>query len=328
MSLVSIITPSYNQASYLEYAMQSVLAQDYPQVEYLVVDGGSSDGSQEVIRKYAGRLAWWVSEPDAGQAEAINKGFARAQGEYIAWLNSDDLYLPGAIRQAVAILAANPDLGFVFGNAVTIDGEGRLLNRLAFGDWSLDDLMAFRIICQPAVFMRRSVLEQAGFLDLSYHFMLDHQLWLRLAQLAPVRQASQEWAAARHHASAKNVAQAAGFGREIYYIQQWMATQPDLAPRLARHRRKIAAGAYRLDARYLLDAGHPGPALKSYLHALVNDPRYALKHAHRMAYALASLVGLSGWADRWLESRPPGDAPALVLPDGIHWPGLAGGDGR
>lgn len=323
MSLISIITPSYNQAAYLEYAIQSVLAQDYPEVEYLVVDGGSSDGSLEVIRRYAGRLAWWVSEPDAGQAEAINKGFARAKGKYIAWLNSDDLYLPDAIGQAVAVLEANPELGFVFGNALTIDAQGRLLNRLDFGDWGLDDLMAFRIICQPAVFMRRSVLEQAGFLDADYHFMLDHQLWLRLARLAPVQHVPQDWAAARHHAAAKNVAQAAGFGRETFDILAWMQAQPDLAPLVALNCRKIEAGAYRLDARYLLDAGQPGAALRSYGRALLKDPPYALRHWHRMAYAAAALVGMDGLVDRLMKGISGRKLFSPILAETAAWPGLS-----
>lgn len=291
MTLVSIITPSYNQALYLEQTIQSVLDQDYAPIEYMIIDGGSSDGSVEIIRKYDERLAWWVSEPDAGQAEAINKGLQRAKGEIVAWLNSDDLYLPGAVAQAVQILQAQPEVGLVYGDAITIDPQGRRLKRLTLGEWGLEDLMGFRIICQPAVFMRRDVLERAGYLDPSYHFLLDHHLWLRMARLAAVKHVPQVWAAARHHPEAKNVAQAAAFGQEAFRILNWMATQPDLAPRLAAQRRRIEAGAHRLSARYLLDGGLPAAALRAYIHALALSPGFALQHWHRMLYALLSLMG-------------------------------------
>ncbi len=127
--LVSIVTPSYNQAAYLERTIQSVLAQDYLQdaatvqerIEYIIVDGGSSDGSQEIIQRYAGQLAWWISEPDKGQTDALNKGFARAHGEILAWINSDDAYLPNAISEAVAYLQAHPEAGMVYGDANLID---------------------------------------------------------------------------------------------------------------------------------------------------------------------------------------------------------------
>jgi hypothetical protein len=303
MPLVSIITPSYNQVRYLEQTIQSVLAQDYPSLEYIIVDGASTDGSQEIIQKYANRLAWWVSELDLGQADAINKGLKRASGEIVAWLNSDDLYLPGAVGAAAQALEANPATGMVFGDAITIDEKGAELNPLVFGDWGLHELMRFRIICQPAVFMRRAALEQAGGLDPSYHFLLDHHLWLRLAQQAPVRHVAAAWAAARHHLAAKNVSQAAGFGQEAFRILQWMEAQPDLQHRLQEDRRRIEAGAYRLNARYLLDGGEPAAALHSYLQALWRSPRFALQHWRRMLYAIASLVGARSVADRYSQRR-------------------------
>ncbi|MCJ7735245.1 MAG: glycosyltransferase, partial [Anaerolineales bacterium] len=123
--LVSIVTPSFNQQQYLEQTIQSVLDQDYPALEYFVVDGGSNDGSIEIIKKYQDQLSGWISEPDQGQSDAINKGFARSQGEIMAWLNSDDIYLPGAIRSAVAFLQDNPEVGMVYGDTNLIDGTGR-----------------------------------------------------------------------------------------------------------------------------------------------------------------------------------------------------------
>lgn len=322
MTLVSIITPSYNQAAFLEKTIQSVLAQTGAQIEYIIIDGGSRDGSVNIIQRYAGRLAYWVSEPDSGQAEAINKGLQRARGEIVAWLNSDDLYLPGAVSSAVAVLEQKPELGMVFGDAITIDAAGRPLNRLVFGNWGLPELMRFRIICQPSVFMRRSALEKAGYLDPDYHFLLDHHLWLRIASLAPIQHVSAYWSAARYHPAAKNVAQAAGFGKEAMRIFSWMEQHPQFAGRVAANRRQILGGVHRLNARYLLDGDLPGPALLAYMRALRVYPRYALQHWHRMIYALLSLVGLKG-ISRWYyqlrnEQRKKWDA----IPGLDGWPGL------
>lgn len=324
--LVSIITPSYNQAGFLEQTIRSVLAQEGVSIEYLIVDGGSSDGSLEIIRRYSQRLAWWVSEPDNGQAEAINKGLQRARGDYVAWLNSDDLFLPGAVSTAAALLEAYSDLGMVFGDAITIDPLGRPLNRLSFGDWGLDELIGFRIICQPAVFMRRSLLEKIGYLDPSYHYMLDHQLWLRIARVAPIRHTAALWAAARQHPGAKNVAQAPGFGKEALRIRAWMETQPDLAAHLARRKRAVDAGVHRLNGRYLLDGGLPGPALQAYCRAFLAQPGFALKHWHRMLYAGLSLLAgkdLAGQIAPWYYRLRPDRKPDLSnLPALECWPGL------
>jgi len=287
--LVSIITPSYNQAAFLECTIQSVLRQDYPDIEYIIVDGGSTDGSVEIIHKYADRLAWWVSERDRGQAEAINKGMQRASGEIVAWLNSDDMYLPGAVAGAMAVFAQNPALGLVFGDALTIDGEGRLLNTLTFGNWGLEDLLRFRILCQPAVFMRRELFMQAGMMNEDYHFMLDHHLWLRIARLAPMQYVRQLWAAARHHAGAKNNAQAVGFAQETARALAWLETDANYAALVQVQRRFVLAGAYRLQARYYLEGGDGKKALQYYLKTFQYRPRYTLQYSHRILYAFLSL---------------------------------------
>ena len=162
--------------------MRSVLEQDYPRIEYLVVDGASTDNSVDIIRKYESKLAWWVSEKDKGQADAINKGFARATGEVIAWLNSDDYYLAGTVSAAVKIFEEHPDVVLVYGNMLAVDEDGKTFNTLNYKQLTLEDLLCFQIIGQPAVFMRRSALQAAGKLDSTFHFMLDHHLWIRIAQ--------------------------------------------------------------------------------------------------------------------------------------------------
>lgn len=289
---VTIVTPSFNQARFLEQTLCSVLDQGYPNLEYFVVDGGSTDGSLEIINRYADRLSWWVSEKDRGQAEAINKGLSRATGEFTAWLNSDDVYLPGAIQAAVEAFQRNPQAGMVYGDALAIDATGKITNRVQLGDWTLENLMQFNILWQPAVFMRRILLEKAGLLDLEYHFLLDHQLWLRLAQQGLLVHLPKTLAAARFHKTAKNVSRASEFGREAMKVVAWMRLQPELRDRMDRLGRRIEAAAFRFNGRYLLDAGMPWQALKSYGKSLVLHPPTALSEWHRMVYALFCLVGL------------------------------------
>lgn len=327
LPLVSIVTPSYNQATYLEQTIRSVLAQlDEPQpafrLEYIVVDGGSTDNSQEVIRRFADQLAWWASEPDQGQAQAINKGFQHAHGEILGWLNSDDLYLPNAIQQAVSAFRANPHLGLVYGDALSVDAEGRPINRLKFGDWGLSDFVRFRVICQPAVFFRCSVWERAGGLDESYHYMLDHHLWIKIARLAEIQHLPRLLAAARQHPAAKNVAQAARFGEETQRIYAWMMTQPDLAAVVRHSERQVRAGVYRLSARYLLDGGLPAEALRVYLAALRADPLFTLKHWHRILYAILSLAGGEGLRQRYYALTRRRRFEALRKLPLEDWPGI------
>jgi len=289
---ISIITPSFNQGYYLEQTLVSVLSQGYPGLEYLVVDGDSTDGSLEIIQRYTSRLAWWVSEPDNGQAEAINKGLQRASGELVAWLNSDDYYLPGALRKVAEVFAAHPETGLVFGDVLAVDDQGKALNLLRYGDWGLADLMAFRIIGQPSIFMRHNLLEKAGLLDTSFHYLLDHQLWLRLAQLAGMTYLPETLSAARFHSESKNVSHASEFSQEVYLILDWMKSQPRLAETLKRKRRRIEAGASRLSAYYLLEGGQPGKSLAEYGKSLRLHPATTLRDWRRVGYAFLSLLGL------------------------------------
>ena len=301
--MISIITPSYNQADFLEETIRSVLEQDYAEVEYLIVDGASTDGSVDIIRRYARDLSWWCAEKDTGQADAINKGFARAKGEIIAWLNSDDYYLPGTLSTIAEIFAAHPKIGIVYGDVLSVDGAGRAINVQRFAPYRLEDLMAFKIISQPAVFMRREILEKAGYLDENYHFMLDHHLWLRMAQHAPLFYLPKILAAARYHENAKNIAQAKNFGVDTFRILEWVKSQPALAEKFAKNEAEILAGAHNLDAFYLVEAGKMRDGLSAYWRAFRYNPRTALKSRKRIAYALLSLLGLARVKEIYLKRR-------------------------
>jgi glycosyltransferase involved in cell wall biosynthesis len=290
--LVSIITPSYNQARFLEATLRSVLDQDYPHIEYLVVDGASTDGSVDIIRRYADRLTWWVSEKDSGQSEAINKGLHRAHGEIVGWLNSDDVYLPGAITAAVAAFQSHPDAAVVYGDALAIDADGRCFNEMHARQYSLVDLMAFNIICQPAAFMRRSVLEQVGYLNTAYHLLMDTLLWMDMAHIAPFAYIPQAWAAARYHDQAKNRTRGAAYGLEAKVLINDLKSRPEFAGIIAANKKRIMAGVNRFDAFYLTDAGQPGSALQAYGRAFRLHPPTALGDWKHILLAFFSLLGL------------------------------------
>jgi glycosyltransferase involved in cell wall biosynthesis len=204
--LVSIITPSFNQARYLESTIHSVLDQDYPNLEYIIVDGGSQDGSAEIIRGFSDRLAWWVSEKDRGQTDAINKGFARAKGEILAWLNSDDTYQPHAIAEAVGYLRDWPEVGLIYGDANFIDENGRVIGRFPAAQTDYRRLrQGYVHIPQQASFWRANLWRKVGPLDPSFYFAMDYDLWVRLAALAPVQYTPRLWANFRLHTQGKTI---------------------------------------------------------------------------------------------------------------------------
>lgn len=204
--LVSIITPSFNQAGFLETTIRSVLNQDYPYIEYIIVDGGSIDGSLEIIQRYADRLAWWVSEPDQGQTDAINKGFAHAQGDILAWLNSDDTYLPNAISEALAFLRTHPEIGMVYGDASLVDEYGQVIGKFPARQTDYRRLRRGYVhIPQQAAFFRASLWRQVGPLDPTFYFAMDYDLWVRLARLAPLHYQPRLWANFRLHQAGKSV---------------------------------------------------------------------------------------------------------------------------
>jgi glycosyltransferase involved in cell wall biosynthesis len=208
LPLVSIITPSFNQAPFLEETIRSVLEQDYPRIEYIVVDGGSADGSVSIIKKYADKIAWWVSEVDQGQTDAINKGFRRATGRILAWLNSDDTYQPGAVSAAVKYLQENPKVGMVYANCNYIDEESRKIGDFPAVQTDYKRLRRGYVhIPQQTMFFRAGLWHAVGPLDPTFFFAMDYDLWVRIASHAEIKYLpGQTWANFRIHTSGKTIA--------------------------------------------------------------------------------------------------------------------------
>ncbi|MBN9662465.1 MAG: glycosyltransferase [Acidobacteria bacterium] len=211
--LVTIVTPSYNQAGFIRATIESVLTQDYPRIEYLVMDGGSTDGTAGIAAEYAGRLTF-VSEPDGGQSDAINKGFRRARGEIVAWLNSDDVLLPGAVSAAVRAFQEAPEVGAIYGEGYCIDREGQVTGRFPatepFNLWRLT--WVCDTILQQSVFFRRLAVEEVGWLRVSLHWSMDWDLLVRLGKRYGLRYIPEYLGCLREYGETKT---ASGGGRRF-----------------------------------------------------------------------------------------------------------------
>jgi glycosyltransferase involved in cell wall biosynthesis len=218
LPLVSVVTPSLNQGRFLEQAIASVAEQDYPRIEHVVVDGGSTDGTLEILARYA--HLFWSSEPDEGQADALNKGFARASGTILGWLNADDLYLPGAVSAAVTALRETGS-GLVHGGWRQVDERGRTIRDVPPTPFDLRrQLDHENRVAQPGTFFTREAFEAVGGLDARYRYAMDYELWLKLGKRFPVTHVDRTLAVYRYHAESKTVAEADGFAPETLHASR------------------------------------------------------------------------------------------------------------
>ncbi|MCW5982531.1 MAG: glycosyltransferase [Bryobacteraceae bacterium] len=228
-------------AQYVEQTIQSVLRQDYPRIEYIVVDGGSTDGTLEILQRYEDRLRL-VSGRDSGAADAVNKGFRLSRGEIFAYLNADDYYLPGAVSCAVDALSAHPDVAVAYGDAEWVDDLGQTLGAYPTQAFDASELARHCFISQPAAFLRRWAFERAGMMDVRLHYTYDYDLWIRIARRHALRKLDAKLAASRMHRRGKSL----GARRAVF----------EETLRLLRHHYQYAPFgwvhsycAYRLDGR-------------------------------------------------------------------------------
>lgn len=215
---VSVVTPSLNQGRFLEQTIRSVLLQGYPALEYVIIDGGSTDESLAVIRKYEEHLAYWTSEPDRGQSHAVNKGFARTTGQIMCWLNSDDFYLPGALATVAESLADGGGNFAVLGHALKVGADGRLICKLEGRYEDLARLLQFwrgYQMHQSSVFWRREVFEQVGFLDEGQHLIMDFDYWVRIARRFDFTNVDQILSCNNYHERAKTGDDYVNYHREL-----------------------------------------------------------------------------------------------------------------
>jgi glycosyltransferase involved in cell wall biosynthesis len=273
--LVSIVTPSYNQAPFLEETIRSVLEQDYEPLEYLVIDDGSTDGSEEIIRRYADRLAWWTVQENAGQAVTVNRGFARARGSILGFLSSDDLLLPGAVSRLVSALQGDPDAVLAYGNAVYIDERSQRTGVVPAGDW--DPARYARTgrqpIPQPASLFTRRGWELAGPLNERAWALFDSELYLRLGTVGRMVRIHEPVAAFRLHPESKQLSRRERMGAEcVRYADEFFGSDA-LPAALRPYARNARATFYRRGALAWYAAGDIPQARRLFLRSLVLSPR-------------------------------------------------------
>jgi glycosyltransferase involved in cell wall biosynthesis len=278
---ISIVTPSLNQGRFLEQCLQSVLAQDYPNLELILIDGGSTDQTSEIIKKYQQYFTYWVSEPDKGQSDAINKGFRMASGELAAWLNADDYYLDNCLKNVAIAFQQHPDASFIFGDGVRVDEHGQQKSAFWQGQQPVFDRTALvyglNYILQPASFINMRHLKEINFLDPALHYGMDTDLWIRLSEIAEPFAISAVLAASREYSETKTSSGSFARIEELRRITEKYSNLPvtpgvlcyflDTLHHLVEARPDIFPESYRRD---LLEFWEKSGALLSQFHAQPN----------------------------------------------------------
>lgn len=243
---VTIVTPSYNQGQFIEETIRSVLLQGYPNLEYIAMDGGSTDNSVEIIRKYEPWLTSWVSEPDRGQSHAINKGFERATGEIVAWLNSDDYYWPAALGIAAQALHNNPRAGLVYTDCDYVDQATNKSTRVRVADRSIAEMLRDgNCVTQQTAFFTKEALDRVGLLREDLHMIMDYELWIRLKRFYDVVTLSDvSLGVFRHHSTSKTVSAEYRQLPEFLRVFETVFASPDLDPQVRAVRRRSYGRIY------------------------------------------------------------------------------------
>jgi len=312
---VSVVTPSLNMGRFLEETIQSVLGQDYPHIEYCVMDGGSTDGTQEILRKYASKLCYRCGK-DGGQASAINRGFAESSGQVFAYLNADDTYLPGAVGTAVGHLRANRNVGAVYGEAYYTTEDGGIVGRYPTERFDYERLNRNCFICQPASFMTRDAFAGAGGMDNTLHYAPDYDLWIRMARLYPLLKIDDYLATSRMHQANKTL----GSRRRIY---------KEIISLAKKHFAYVPFDWAFGFASYLLNRGagffeQPKATPVTYLLSLALGLYYNPTQMRRYGKEWATQLGIGAeftghWSDGWISKRyvfekpVPGDCVSIRL---------------
>jgi glycosyltransferase involved in cell wall biosynthesis len=287
---VSIITPSFNQEKFIEETIRSILLQDYPDLEYIIIDGGSKDGTVDVIRKYQSWISYWVSEKDAGQTAAINKGFKISTGEIIAWQNSDDTYEPGAIMNAVKFMVDHPETGVVYSDCNLVDENSRVISQLPSKKYTVQNCLLQHIVPNQTAFIRRGVWEAVGGVDNELHFAIEEDFWLKIGLISKLDQLPGIWANHRKYIGTKTVSQAPMFYREQLKVLDRFFTQTSLSPEIINIKNQVYANAHLIGAFRLNMDKEKELTEKAFIKAIDLNPELAMNDIGK------TVKRIIGWA--------------------------------
>jgi len=286
---ISIVTPSYNQGQFIEETIRSVLLQGYPNLEYIIVDGGSTDNSVEIIKKYEPWLSYWVSEKDRGQSHAINKGMQKSTGDIFAWINSDDVYKPVTLIKVARIFSENRELDLVYGRAEIIDENSVVFGRLMGDEFDLGIMMTIgNQVPQPSAFFTAKIFREVGEVIENYHFSMDYDLWLKIGSFNHVQFVDDIWSQFRLYDSSKSGNENIKFDLENYEIIKKLLTKSsnpccDKTQILGINSLKVAQ-AYRKN-------GNKFQGYQWALKAFVNNPSLAWKASSLRVIFYSMILG-------------------------------------
>ncbi len=290
LPVVSVVTPTYNQAEFLRDTLESVLEQDYPLIEHQVIDDGSTDTTPQILAEYENRLNVERHE-NRGQTPTINKGWERSTGEILTWLNSDDTFLPGAVSKAVEYFQQHPDVGIVFGDTLFTRPDGSAIERSpkrAEFDYSDFVLQCENPIAQPSAFIRRSVIDDVGLLDPQFYYFMDWDFWLRAGLRHRITYVPELFSTYRLHKDSKTIAQANKAAPELEYMYRKFFARTDLPNEIRALKRTAMSNMFFTSGGYYLEGGNAGAAARMGFRALRESPSsiYRPAVAHKFFYCL------------------------------------------
>ena len=271
LPLVSIVTPSFNQGEYIEETIQSILDQDYPNIEHIVIDGASTDGTVSMLKRYD-RTISWLSEPDRGQSDAINKGFRRARGDILTWLCADDVYERNTVAKIVKHFEEHSSTDMVYGECLYIDSTGETIGKYPSRDFDIAALLPFGFIPQPTVFMRKSVLDRVGLVDTDLHFAMDLDLWVRIAMGGRVDFIPEILARYRLHDGTKTVSSREAFEREGIRVKERYLNDANFKKCLDSSYRNVSCRVYLKTASFYFYEGEVTKTVQYLIKAFAANP--------------------------------------------------------